>query len=254
VGVKLANTPGRASRWQARGLRRLVLLACPDPTRSVFARMSNETKIALSSSPYGSLNDLLADARLKATGDLIAAARVDPDGVRDEASFRRVVDAVRPSVADTMQRVAAQAGRILARHQVIARELGRRPASASSDDVRAQLDNLLFAGFVAATPEPHFGALDRYLHAVEKRIASWDASPARERQGLEVIGELEDAYASATSRYPVGELPEEAAAVGWLLEELRVSLFAQSLGTAQPVSAKRVRTAIDALSSRAPTQ
>jgi ATP-dependent helicase HrpA len=254
VAVKLANTPARASRWHALGLRRLVMLACPDPTRSVFARMSNETKIALSSSPYGSLNDLLADARLKATGDLIAAARIDPDTVRDAAALTRAVDAVRPHVADSMQRVVAQAGRILARRQAIARALERHPASASTDDVRAQLDNLLFAGFVAATPDPHFGALDRYLHAIENRIASWDASPARERQGLEVIGELEDAYAAATARFQVGELPEDAAAVGWLLEELRVSLFAQSLGTAQPVSAKRVRGAIDALFTRAATQ
>ena len=105
------------------------------------------------------------------------------------------------------------------------------------------------AGFVAATPEPHFTALERYLHAAANRVAAWDTHPARERQGLDTITALEDAYAAATDRFPVGELPAEAAAVGWLLEELRVSLFAQSLGTAQPVSAKRVRSAIDALSA-----
>ena len=62
-----------------------------------------------------------------------------------------------------------------------------------------------------------------------------------------MIAELEDAYEAAIDRYEVGELPPAAAEVGWLLEELRVSLFAQSLGTAQPVSAKRVRTAINSL-------
>ncbi len=247
VGVRVANTAPRASKWQAAGLRRLVTLVSPDPTRSVFAHMSNQTKFALSNSPYENLNALLADVRLKATGDLIAAARVDPDTVRNEASFTRVVDLVRPDLANTMQRQVTLAGRILERHQAIARELERRPRTESSDDVQAQVENLVFPGFISATPEPHFTALERYLHAVEVRIGGWDTAPAREAQNLETISTLEDAYAAAIARHPVGELPADAVAAGWLLEELRVSLFAQSLGTAQSVSAKRVRSAIAAL-------
>jgi len=246
VGVKVANTAARASAWQARGLRRLVTLVSPDPTRSVFARMGNDTKIALSSGP-GTLAELLADARLSATGALLQRAGIRPDDVRDPDAFARAVDAVRPDVAAVMQRVVAQAGRILQRTQAVAAELARRPASASSADLRAQLDNLVFPGFLAATPEPRLAALERYLHAAQVRIAGWDAAPAREAQNLAIIEQLEDEYAAATARYEVGELPAAAAEVGWLLEELRVSLFAQSLGTAQPVSAKRVRTAIRAL-------
>nr|NLI51245.1 ATP-dependent RNA helicase HrpA [Propionibacterium sp.] len=248
VGVRIANTAERAARWQALGLRRLVTLVSPDPTRSVFAHMSNDTRIALSAGPSGGLADLMADARLRATGDLIAKAGVDPAAVRDAASFTRLVDAVRPEAAPTMQRIVTQAGRILRRHQAVLRELARRPASESTADVRAQLDNLVFPDFIAATPEPHFTALERYLHAIEVRIAGWDSAPAREAAGLDVITALEDAYAAAVARYEVGELPAAAAEVGWLLEELRVSLFAQSLGTAVPVSAKRVRSAIQALS------
>jgi ATP-dependent helicase HrpA len=248
VGVRVANTEARAARWQALGLRRLVTLVSPDPTRSVFARMSNRTRIALAAGPYGSLAELLADARLKATGDLIARAGVDPVAVRDAASFTRVVDAVRPDAAGVLQKVVDQAGRILERHQAVARELDRRLATDSAADVRAQVDNLVFPGFIAATPEPHFAALERYLHAVQVRLQGWDSAPARERQHLEVITELEDAYAAAIARHEVGELPPAASEVGWLLEELRVSLFAQSLGAAVPVSAKRVRTAIQALS------
>ena len=61
-----------------------------------------------------------------------------------------------------------------------------------------------------------------------------------------VITELEDDYAGLCARFPAGPLPQAVAEVGWLLEELRVSLFAQSLGTAVPVSAKRVRVAMQA--------
>ena len=248
VGVRVANTHALARRWHARGVRRLVVLTRPDPTRWVFGNLGNATKLALGQSPYASINDLLADARLKATGDLLALRGVDPDAVREESALRAAADAVRPDAADRMRAVVDLTGRILARHQAASRALDAGGPAESVADVRAQLDNLVFPGFVAATPEPHFTGLERYLHAVEVRIAGWRTHPAREAQQLAVISELEDAYAAATASFDVGELPAGAVAAGWLLEELRVSLFAQSLGTAQPVSAKRVRGAIAALS------
>ncbi|MBK8462720.1 MAG: ATP-dependent RNA helicase HrpA [Nigerium sp.] len=247
VGVRVANTAARASRSQALGLRRLVVLASPDPTRSVFARLSNADRIALSAGPYDSLGALLADARLRATADLIAARGVDPDAVRDETAFRAVVDAVRPDAADRLQTVVRIAAKALTWHAEARAELGRRPDGDSKADVTAQLDNLVFRGFIAATPEPHFTRLERYLHAVVIRLRGWAANPAREAQNLDVIADLEDAYESALAGHEVGELPDAAVDVGWMLEELRVSLFAQSLGTAQPVSAKRVRAALAAL-------
>lgn len=247
VGVRVANTAAKASRSQVLGLRRLVLLASPDPTRSVFARLSNGDKIALSAGPYPTLNALLADARLRATADLIASRGFDPDAVRDEAAFKAVVDAVRPQAADRMQTVTRIAATALAWHAQARAELAQRPDGASKADLSAQLDNLVFPGFIAATPEPHFTRLERYLHAACLRLRGWAASPAREAQNLDIIADLEDAYEAALAGYELGELPEGAVAVGWMLEELRVSLFAQSLGTAQPVSAKRVRTALAAL-------
>ena len=77
-----------------------------------------------------------------------------------------------------------------------------------------------------------------------------DVGAGRERAGVEVIDQLEDEYAALCARYPAGPLPDEVAEVGWLLEELRVSLFAQSLGTAAPISAKRVRAAMAAIPGR----
>ncbi len=246
VGVRVATTREQARRWHAPGLRRLVTLVSPDPTKWVFSHLAHETRLALSTSPYATIGALLADARLRATGDLIAA-RTDPEDVRDEASFRRLVDAVRPDAADRMRRVVDVSARVLARHQRLVSELGRRPDGPSKTDACAQLEDLVFDGFIAATPEPHFSALDRYLHALEVRIRDWDTHPARETRNLAVIEEVEALYAAAVARFAVGELPPAAIEAGWLLEELRVSLFAQSLGTAQPVSAKRVRSAIAAL-------
>lgn len=247
VGVRIANTAERASRWQVLGLRRLITLATPDPTKSVFAHLTMRERLALSHSPQGDIQVLLAEIRLRATADLIVRQRINPNQVRDEQAFVTACDQVRPDAAGQMQRAVGVVSRILERYQEVQRLLETAPDTDSAADVRAQVDNLIFPGFIAATPEPHLSALERYLRAIDMRIASWSTHPARERQGLDIITDLEDAYAAATAHHPVGELPLAAVTVGWMLEELRVSLFAQSLGTAHPVSAKRVRRAIDAL-------
>jgi len=170
--------------------------------------------------------------------------------VRGEASFRACVDAVRPGTASRMQAVVGVAARVLARHAELAAQLTAQPDGPSRADLTAQLADLVYDGFVAATPEPHFSRLERYLHAGQVRLRAWATHPSREAQHLATITELEDAYAAAIADVEVGELPRAASEVGWLLEELRVSLFAQSLGTAQPVSAKRVRSAITGLAAR----
>ena len=247
VGVRIATTPEHAARSQARGLRRLVALVSPDPTRWVFAHLSNTDRLSLGRSPYADLSALLADARLKATGDLLALLGIDPVTVRDDERFRTVVDAVRPDAADRMKAVVDVASRILARYHAVERLLDAPGPAESVADARVQLADLVFPGFISATPEPHFSAIERYLHALDVRARAWQTNPARDATQLQVIAELDDAYAAATARYDAGELPDAAAAVGWLLEELRVSLFAQSLRTSQSVSPKRVRAAISAL-------
>jgi ATP-dependent helicase HrpA len=115
-----------------------------------------------------------------------------------------------------------------------------------TDDVREQIANLVYPGFVLATPDPWFERLSRYLHAAEVRLVAYRTNPSRERQSADVIAELEDEYAALVASAPDGPLPIRVAGVGWLLEELRVSLFAQQLRTAEPVSAKRVRQAMAA--------
>ena len=111
-------------------------------------------------------------------------------------------------------------------------------------DVREQVRNLIFDGFLAATPQPWLGQLPRYLRAAARRLAALPGSAARDERAAAEIWPLEDAYAELVDAQPEGPLSDEVAEIGWLLEELRVSLFAQSLGTRVPVSAKRVRSAI----------
>ena len=121
------------------------------------------------------------------------------------------------------------------------------PAAA---DLAEQLDNLVFAGFLAATAYEHLVDLPRYLRAAQQRIAGLLANPARDAAGLATILRCEDAYAELAAAAPPGPLPDFVDDVGWLLEELRVGLFAQTLRTPVPVSEKRVRTAIERARAR----
>ena len=245
VGVTVYAAPSEAHRSHRLGLRRLVALTSPDPTNWVVSRLSNPVKFALAASPYPSVPALLADARLAAIETLILAAG-DPWRVRDPDAFTALRDRVRAEAADRMLAVVNTAGDVLQRHQRVQLALPDAAPSVRSD-VTEQLAGLVHRGFIAGTPDPHWQRLPRYLHAIEVRLAAAKLNPARDRLNAEVIEPLEDEYAALCARLPAGPLPAEVADVGWLLEELRVSLFAQSLGTAAPVSAKRIRTAMAAV-------
>ncbi|MCW3157855.1 ATP-dependent RNA helicase HrpA [Micropruina sonneratiae] len=245
VGVTVFATRDEAIRSHALGLRRLIVLTSPDPTNWVVSRISNPVKFALAASPYPSVPALLADCRLKATGSL-AAASGSSWQVRDADAFAALRDRVRSRTAETMLDTVNAAADVLQRHQRVQLALPGAPPPVRAD-VAEQLAGLVHAGFIAATPDPYWGRLPRYLHAIELRLSAARSNPGRDRVGAEVIDQLEDEYAALCARYPAGPLPGDVADVGWLLEELRVSLFAQSLGTAAPVSAKRVRTAMAAV-------
>ena len=116
------------------------------------------------------------------------------------------------------------------------------PAAA---DLAEQLANLVFAGFLSATAYEHLVDLPRYLQAAQPGSPTcWPAPPATVA-ALTTIVRCEDAYAELCAQAPPGPLPDFVDDIGWLLEELRVGLFAQPLRTKVPVSEKRVLTAIE---------
>jgi ATP-dependent helicase HrpA len=244
VGVQVFADAAEASRAHRNGLRRLIALTTVDPTRWVVSRMGNATKLALATSPYPDVPALLADARLKVIGDL-ADAVGHLDDVRDAEAFGRLADTVRADAAAAMQLAITRTGEILQLAGEVRRQLAAAPP-ATREDATEQLDGLLYRGFVAATPASAWVRLPVYLKALLRRLEASVSNPRHEAEGRVVIGDLEDEYARLCRRFPSGPLPERVAAIGWLLEELRVSLFAQALGTAVPVSAKRVRTAMAA--------
>jgi ATP-dependent helicase HrpA len=122
---------------------------------------------------------------------------------------------------------------------------GVEPALA---DVRSQLRELVYPGFVAATGTTRLADLARYLRAASRRLETLTREPARDREWMSRVREVRVAYDELLASLPAGKpVPVAVAEIRWMIEELRVSFFAQTLGTKYPVSEKRIYRAIDDL-------
>lgn len=249
--VDLVVLPGeREARASTRlGVRRLLLLNTTAPWKRVLARLSNAQKLALGNNPHGSVPALLDDC-LACAVDAIVAERA-PGSVRDADAFAEVLTAVRTHVATRVLTVVDEVEPVLS----LAREveqgvasLGGPAVAALAADLRAQLGSLVYPGFVADTGLDRLPSLRRYLRGMLQRIAKAPGALARDAQSQEVVDRVEEAYADLLdSLAPVDRRSQPVLDAGWMIEELRVSLFANSLGTAYPVSEKRVRKALAAL-------
>ena len=248
VGVVVLDTAARATQSHAKGLRRLLVLTLPDPTKWVVSHLTNADKLALGNSPYASVPALLADARLKTAEQLARRWATENsttlDDVRESDTYDKLALFVRQEQADAMRTVVATAAEALRNHTEARLAIGTYPAGAIRDDVTAQLDNLVFTNFISATADPWYGHLPRYVKAVTVRLASVASSPARDRQGAALVDELEAEYAALCDAQPPGPLSSAVEEVGFLIEELRVQQFAQQLRTAVSVSPKRIRKAM----------
>ena len=115
-------------------------------------------------------------------------------------------------------------------------------------DIRAQLDGLIAPGFLTVAGTGRLPALARYVKAVGRRLDKLADNAGRDAQQMAVVHRVQDAYAHALSALPPEARASDAAReIRWQIEELRVSLFAQTMGTPVPVSERRIMTAIDKL-------
>ena len=245
VGLRVLDSRERQLRSHANGVRRLLVLTNPDPTRWVVSHLTNADKLVLPAGPYPTVPALLADARLKAVDRLARGFAGDLSAIRTQAQYEALAVQVRQMSADVMQQVVRTVGEVL-RHDIDLRgDLAAFPASATRSDIEAQRENLVFDRFISATSDPWFAHLPRYLKAMRQRLAHAALNPTRDAQSLVVVDELEAEYAELCAAQPPGPLPSTVEEIGFLIEELRVQLFAQQLGTSVTVSPKRIRKAID---------
>jgi len=236
------------------GVRRLLRLAIPLSQAAVQGGLTNETRLALGWSPYPSATDLLEDCVLGALDELMADCAVGPDGgvVWDAAAFEELREAVGPRLRGLVVGTVADVAQVLGTSREVDRKLERMTAAASAAtvaDVSAQRDALVYDGFVSGIGRARLADLDRYLRAMLVRLDKQPDAPGRDREAMAVVHRVQQRYYAALDRLPADGSPSaELIEVAWMIEELRVSLFAQTLGATRSISEKRVLQAIDAAS------
>jgi ATP-dependent helicase HrpA len=249
VDVALYETEAEASDAMRLGTRRLLLIQVPSGVRSVASRLPVSAKLAMSRHPYSSVSALLDDCAACAADQVIAEAG---GPAWDAEGFAQLLEAARSRLAVNTVGVVGAAGRALAAaHEVEARLERASPALAPAlADVRSQLSALIYPGFVAETGSRRLPDLVRYLQAITLRLDRTPWDPGRDADRMAAVHRMTDACRRAIAELtPAARRGADARAVRWMLEELRVSLFAQTLGTSGPVSEKRIQTALDRLAA-----
>ncbi|MFF9108129.1 ATP-dependent RNA helicase HrpA [Streptomyces sp. NPDC014805] len=248
VSVRLFDTEVEQAEAMWKGTRRLILRNIPvNPAKFASEKLTNAQKLALSANPHGSIQALFDDCATAAADRLIA----DFGGPAwDEESYRKLYDKVRAEIVDTTVRTVGQVQQVLAAWQACERRLKAvsSPALlANLRDVRAQLDALVKPGFVTETGLRRLPDLMRYLIAADRRLQQMATNVQRDTTRMEKVREMQDEYAWLLEQLPKGRpVPQQVRDIRWMIEELRVSYFAHALGTAYPVSDKRIVKAIDA--------
>ncbi|MGO4591480.1 ATP-dependent RNA helicase HrpA [Paenarthrobacter sp. 2TAF44] len=226
------------------GVIRLLALRIPSPDRYVLEHLSNTEKLTFSQNPHGSVSALIADCALAAIDKLT------PEALPwDKEAFDALYEVVRAELIDTVFTVTAVVERILASTRRIQKQLkssASLPLISALNDMKSQLEQLVFPGFVAQTGYAQLSQLPRYLQAIEKRLEKLQGNVQRDGLNMAIVQALEDDYDDAVSALlPGRRAGAELTRVRWMIEELRVSLFAVELGTAYSVSEKRIRTVLN---------
>ncbi|QLD10704.1 ATP-dependent RNA helicase HrpA [Microbacterium oleivorans] len=241
VALRIEATPDRAMRLTRAGVRRLVLLAVPSPTAYVLDHLTAAEKLALAASPYPSAKALIEDARVAVADAVIARTATS---VRSEEQFGLVRDAFSAAVVDELFQTVSLASRILTLNRDVERAVRSENSMvllAALGDVKQQLAGLIFPGFISRTGVARLAHLPRYLHGALDRVTGLSDNPGRDRQRLTEYERAAALFRDAGGTVPPADDAEaRLVKARWLLEEYRVSLFAQRLGTAEPVSIQRI--------------
>ncbi|ALJ19741.1 ATP-dependent RNA helicase HrpA [Microbacterium sp. No. 7] len=247
VALRIESTPERAAQLTHAGVRRLLLLAVPSASAYVLDHLTAAEKLALAASPYPSARTLVEDARVALADAVIA--RTEPR-VRTEEQFARVRDAFSAVAVDELFQTVSLVARILTLQREVERAVrGQNSMTllAALGDVKTQLAGLVFPGFIARTGIARLAHLPRYLQAALDRVRGLGDNAGRDRQRLTELERAAALFADAGGTIPCpDDAPAHLVHARWLLEEYRVSLFAQHLGTAEPVSIQRVAKALAA--------
>jgi len=245
VDVRVFATEAEQDAAMGSGILRLLRLTVPSPVKAIERQLNPRTRLVLGANPDGSLAALLDDCADAAVAVLAPA----PVWRSSEFSAlrQRVADALTPTTIDIVARVE----KVLAAAHEVEVALPAAPAASQTEavaDIRAQLDQLLPYGFVTATGATRLGDLTRYLTAAGRRLERLPQGINADRERMSRVHAVQDVYDELRQALsPMRAAADDVRDIARMIEELRVSLWAQQLGTARPVSEQRIYRAIDAI-------
>ena len=247
VSITLMSTPDDQARALPGGIRRLLLLGIPSPLSYVREHLTQTEKLLLAASPYQNVQALFDDC-LVACVDAGLRARASDGLIWTRAEFEAARLEISAGLLDALYATVTQVTTILN----VARDAERAIKAttsmavlASVTDAREQLAGLVFPGFVSLTGTTQLRHIPRYLRGIAARLDKLPTEIARDRAWANEVQASTERYRAAGGRIPlVAGMPERLVHVRWMLEELRVSLFAQHLGTAETVSPQRIAKAL----------
>ena len=249
AGVRVMASAAEADREHRAGLARLLLTRVALATNRVTTRWTGREALMLAASPYADTAALVADAQLASALALVDELSTPAD-VRDPEAFETLVAAARDAHEDRVYQILSHVVRALeasAEADAAVRSHPQASLKETTRDVAAHGKTLLYEGFVSATPASALPHLARYLRAGAVRIERAASSPGALTRDLEDMDRIHQAEAEiAATREALERRPYDArrdaalTQARWMAEELRVSMFAQTLGTPNKVSMKRL--------------
>ncbi|MEW6678838.1 MAG: ATP-dependent RNA helicase HrpA [Pseudomonadota bacterium] len=248
VALSLLDSPAAARSAHRLGVARLVWLAYPDLLKQTERDLANRLKAACLQ--HGLLfkgsrcETLVRDATVAAVLGL-APVLADPAqgaGLRSPAAFQALCQQARPRLPAAVAAIAALVQEVLGAAQRLNQALAKAPANLKTAvaDLRAQLDELVFPGFLLAHPPAQLPHLPRYLKAMELRLGKLPHHQARDQGAMNEMAPLLTAFRQWQRQQGPQDWQADQENFRWLLQELRVGLFAQELKTPMPVSVKRL--------------
>ena len=250
VGLRIFPTEVEQLHAQRRGIIRLLQLQVPSPVRYVSEHLSHKEKIVFTQNPHGSIDELIRDCTVAALDHLVPHTPIFT-----HAEYSELYEHVRAELIETVFDVTKLVAEILSEATALKKAIKKATSLTTMhavSDVKAQMENLVYPGFVAQTGYDQLVHLPRYLKAAQVRLTKLGPNLHRDNQLMLTVQDLEDSYDNAVKSLPAGTIvPDALRRVNWMIEELRVSFFAQELGTAYTVSEKRIakaqREALDAI-------
>ena len=254
VTLELYDSPQRQLKAMRQGAIKLLALSLKAPTAYLETHLPNRAKLSMYYQPLGSIKELIDDLMLCAINNIMERNGGIP---WDEESFARLREVVRGELNDEALGVA----KLIEQSLVKAHELRRLlkgnisfDLTRSYADMQHQLDGLIYKGFISECGMTHLKELPRYLQAALERLQRLQRDVVRDQMYLRTIEYCQDEYHKALKSYHDDLVPSELYEVKWMIEELRVSYYAQHLGVIGPISDKRVIAEIDRIMREFPPQ